>query len=175
MKRHVALVGFMAAGKSSIGRKLARRLDCVFVDTDELIAREHGAIREIFARDGEAAFRRYEHEAIERVLTAGDAGVIALGGGAMTRGENRTILKDRAHTVFLRVSAERILQRVRRSREPRPLLGARPSLARIRALYEERMPYYSGADHVVAAERMNDHEILDDILLWLNEQKIALR
>jgi shikimate kinase len=170
VKRHVALVGFMAAGKSTIGRKLARRLECAFVDTDELIVREHGPIKEIFSREGEAAFRRYEREAIEQVLTSAQPCVAALGGGAMTIPENRTILKSRAHTIFLRVSAERIAQRVRHSPQARPVLGARPSLSRIRALYRERMPQYADADHVIEAERMSDRQIIDAILLWLNER-----
>lgn len=175
MKRHVALVGFMAAGKSTLGRKLARRLGCGFVDTDEVIVRNHGEVKEIFTREGEPAFRRYEREALERALVVGEAGIVALGGGALSSEENRALLKNHAHTIFLRVSPRRIMQRVRRSREPRPLLGARPSLARIRELYEARLPQYEAADHVVEAERMNDREILDEILLWLSERKITLR
>ena len=58
MKRHLALVGFMGAGKSTIGRKLARELGCAFFDTDDLIVRAHGAIAAIFSSEGEAAFRR---------------------------------------------------------------------------------------------------------------------
>jgi shikimate kinase len=170
VKRHLALVGFMAAGKSTIGRKLARRLECDFVDTDEVIVREHGAIQEIFALEGEAAFRRYEREAIEQVLAGAPPCVAALGGGAMTIPENRAMLKSRAYTIFLRVSAERIAQRVRHSPQARPALGARPSLSRIRALYRERMPQYADADHVIEAERLNDRQIVDAIVLWLNER-----
>ena len=106
MKRHVALVGFMGTGKSTIGRKLARELGCAFFDTDSLIVRAHGAIAEIFAREGEAAFRRYERETIEHVLRSGEAGVVGLGGGALTVAENRALLKEGAHRIFLRSCGE---------------------------------------------------------------------
>lgn len=169
MKRHVALVGFMAAGKSTIGRKLARELGCEFFDTDAEVVRAHGPVATIFEREGEAAFRRYEREAVESLLRSDETGVIALGGGAPTVAANRAFLRRRAHTVFLNVSPEQVLHRVSRSREPRPVLGDRPTLARIRQLYEERLPYYACADHVVEARRLNAREILDDILRWLRK------
>lgn len=174
MKRHVALVGFMGAGKSTIGRKLARELGCPFFDTDDLITRAHGKVATIFSREGEAAFRRYEREAIESVLDGVESGVVALGGGALTIEENRATVKSRTHCVFLKASPEQILARVRHGRQSRPLLGPKPTLARIRELYDQRLPYYAGADHVVEAKAMNDREILDDILTWLREEKIAL-
>lgn len=173
MKRHLALVGFMGTGKSTIGRKLARELGCAFFDTDNLIVRAHGAIAEIFANEGEAAFRRYERETIEHVLRTCEAGVLALGGGALTVAENRAFLKERAHRVFLRSSPEQILRRVRRSRVHRPLLGNRPTLAKIQKLYDERLAHYADADHVVEAERLSDRAVLDDILQWLREKNIA--
>lgn len=174
MKRHVALVGFMGAGKSTIGRKLARELGCSFFDTDHLIVRDHGTIAEIFSREGEAAFRQYEREAIGQVLSGDDAGVVALGGGALTVDENRAFIKERAHRIFLRSSPAQILRRLRRSRERRPLLGVRPTLTQIQRLYGERLAHYADADYIVAAERLSDRAILDDILQWLSEKKIAL-
>src|SRR6202035_2258848 len=100
MKRHVALVGFMASGKSTIGRKLARRLGAPFVDTDALVVRAHGPIAAIFAGEGEAAFRRYELTAIGEALDATPAGVLALGGGALTDAKSCELLHDRAYRVF---------------------------------------------------------------------------
>jgi shikimate kinase len=164
----------MGAGKSTIGRKLARELGCAFFDTDDLVVHTHGAIPEIFSSQGEAAFRRYEQEAIGSVLSGADASVVALGGGALTIAENRALLKERAHRIFLRSSPEQILRRLRRSRERRPLLGARPTLAQIRELYDARLAHYADVDHIVEARRMSDRAILDDILQWLNEKKIAL-
>lgn len=174
MKRHVALVGFMGAGKSTIGRKLARKLRCAFFDTDDLIAREHGAVAAIFACEGEPAFRRYERDAIAKILASGEAGIVALGGGALTVAENRKVLKKHAYRIFLRASPEQILARVRSSAELRPLLGPVPTMKRIRELYEARLPQYAGVDYVVEAARMTDRQILDDILSWLREKNVAL-
>jgi shikimate kinase len=159
MKRHLALVGFMASGKSTIGRKLARRLGCSFVDTDAVVAGEHGPIAEVFAREGEAAFRRYEH---------------AASGGALTVAANRKLLADRAYCVFIRVSPEQVLERVRKSKERRPVLGDAPTLAKIKDLYERRMPQYESADHMVQADRLRSQEVLDDIVAWLGRRQIQL-
>ena len=88
MKRHVALVGFMASGKSTIGRKLARRLRWPFVDTDAMVVRKHGAIGAIFESQGEPEFRRYEHEAIRDALEASERSIVALGGGGDSPSRN---------------------------------------------------------------------------------------
>ena len=172
MKRHVALVGFMASGKSTIGRKLARKLGWPFFDTDALVVREHGPIPAIFETEGEAAFRRYEQAAIAAVLGNAEASVVALGGGALTTTENRSLLRDRAYRVFIKISAEQIFARVRRSRETRPVLGHAPTLARIRELYSLRMPAYESADRVVEASRRSDQSVIAEIVEWLNEKKL---
>lgn len=174
MKRHVALVGFMASGKSTIGRRLAKRLGWAFVDTDDIIAREHGPIPTIFATEGEPAFRRYEHGAISAALRGSESSVIALGGGALTFAANRPLLQRRAYRIFIKVSAEQVLARVRKSREKRPVLGADPTLASVSALYEARMPQYVQADYVVEAERRSGRDVLEDILDWLRARRITL-
>jgi shikimate kinase len=170
MKRHVALVGFMASGKSTIGRKLARRLGWLFVDTDALIVREHGAIPAIFETQGEAAFRMYEQSAIRAALDRTPSHIIALGGGALTLSENRLLLEERAHRVFIRVSPEQVFARIRRSRGTRPMLGTAPTLERIRELYAARMADYAGADLVVDASQVSDAGVIDQIVAWLNER-----
>jgi shikimate kinase len=173
VKRHIALVGFMASGKSTIGRKLARRLGWLFVDTDVLIVRAHGPIASIFERDGEAAFRRYEQSAIRAVLDRAPAHVIALGGGALTLTENRRMLEAQAHRVFIRISPEQVFARVRRSREMRPMLGAAPTLERIKELYAARMASYATADLIVDASRLSDAGVIERIVSWLGERQIV--
>ena len=143
MKRHVALVGFMASGKSTIGRKLAHRLGWAFFDTDAIVVRAYGPIPAIFANEGEAAFRRYERAAIGDTLESDEPRVVALGGGALTLAENRRVLGERAFQIFIKISPEQILARVRRSRETRPILGPNPTLARIRQLYATRLAHYA--------------------------------
>ncbi len=174
MKRHVALVGFMAAGKSTIGKRLARRLKRAFFDVDDLVVREHGAVSDIFYDEGEAAFRRYEAAALEHVLDEGEPGVVALGGGALSSDENQRLLKKRAYRVFIKITPEQALERMRHSRRVRPLLGPTPSLARIQELYAKRMPQYAHADHVVEADHLTTAQTVDDIIAWLHKKKIAI-
>lgn len=169
MRRHVALVGFMASGKTTIGRKLARRLGVPFVDTDAVIVRDHGPIVEIFSSDGEESFRRHETAVIGEVLARPEASVIALGGGALTLAQNRKLLEASAYRVFIKISPKQILARVRRSREVRPMLGPAPTLMRVKALYQQRLPDYATSDRVVDAEHRNDREVVDEIVSWLRD------
>ena len=174
MKQHLALVGFMAAGKSTIGNKLARKLKCAFFDTDDLVVQEHGAVSDIFYAEGENAFRRYEHAAIADVLESGDPGVVALGGGALTHEPTQKLLKKRAYRIFIKVSPEQSLERLRRSRRIRPLIGPTPSLSKIKDLYTKRMPQYAHADYVVEADDMSTSQVVDAIVEWLHKKKIEL-
>lgn len=163
----------MAAGKSTIGKKLARNLRVKFFDIDDLIGQAHGPIKEIFREQGEPAFRRYEHETIGRVLDDQPA-VLALGGGAVTHSPTRELLRDRAYRVFIKVSLERILGRLRRARIVRPLLGTRPSLPGISELYESRLPAYASADFTVEATDLEVAEIVNRIVEWMRERKLTL-
>ncbi len=174
MKRHVALVGFMAAGKSTIGKRLARKLKCAFFDTDDLIAEQHGSVSDIFYNEGEAAFRRYEHTALAHVLEDGESGILALGGGALTNDENQKLLKKRAYRVFIKVSPEMALDRMRHSNFVRPLIGPNPQLSKIKDLYTKRMPQYAHADYVVEADHLSTAQVVDNIIAWLHKKKIEL-
>jgi shikimate kinase len=157
----------MASGKSTIGRKLARKLGWKFCDTDSLIVREHGAIASIFQSDGEPVFRRYEHDAIRVALDEPASSVVALGGGALTYPANLPLLTRHAYCIFIKVSPEQILGRVRRSREFRPLLGDAPTLDRVRELYATRLPAYESADYTVDASERSDATVIDEIAGWL--------
>jgi shikimate kinase len=132
----VALIGPMGAGKSSIGRRLARALDVPFTDTDGEIARRHGAIPELFAVGGERGFRQLERAVVAEAL-AGD-GVVALGGGAVLDPETRHDL-ERCTVVLLTVSEEAVAARLTGGRRPL-LTDGIDSWRRIRderaALYE---------------------------------------
>lgn len=174
MKRHISLVGFMAAGKSTIGKKVARKLKSAFYDIDDLVVERHGPISDIFYTQGEAAFRHFEYDAIGHVVESLPPGVIALGGGAVTFDESFKLLKKRTYRVFIKVSPEQILGRLRRSPRVRPLLGPAPSLHKIKELYAQRMPRYAHADLVVEADDMSTVQIVDHILEWLHKKKIEL-
>ncbi len=172
MKKHLALIGFMAAGKSTVGKKLARKLKCAFFDTDDLIVDEHGEIADIFSNEGEAAFRHYEHTAVAHVLDDGEPGVLALGGGALTHEPTQKLVKKRTYRIFIKVSPEQVLERLRKSLRVRPVLGPTPSLSRVKDLYTKRMPQYAHADYVVEADGMTTSQIVESIVEWLHKKKI---
>jgi shikimate kinase len=138
----------MAAGKTTIGRKLARELECEFIDTDALVSELHGPISEIFANEGEARFREYERAAAERAFS-GPAKVVALGGGAVTHAPTRSLIEKHAVRIYIAVSPEKILGRLRRSRTVRPVIGETPTLAGVRTLMAAREPFYREAEIVV--------------------------
>ena len=143
------LVGFMGAGKSSVGRMLARRLKWLFEDLDDRIERrEARTVPEIFRTTGEADFRRAEREALQEVLdqlrSGGGARVVALGGGAFAQPANAALLRSTEFPImFLDAPAEELWQRcqrqVRTDATPRPLLS---SLDRFSELYRSRRQAY---------------------------------
>ena len=174
MRAHLALVGFMASGKSTIGKRLARKLHCAFYDTDDLVVKEHGGISDIFYNEGESAFRTYEHSALDHVVQTGKPGVIACGGGVLSYEPSAKLLKKRAYRIFVKVSPEQVLERLRKSRVVRPLLGPTPALSTIKQLYAKRMPQYAHADYVLEADGMSTAQIVDAIVEWMHKKKIEL-
>jgi len=151
-KSHIALIGFMAAGKTTIGRRLAQELQLPFIDTDDVIAGRHGSIAQLFTRYGDAGFREREFAAVREALD-GPPAVIALGGGAVTYGPTRHLVAERAVRVYLDVPLETLVTRLRRSRRIRPVIGESPTPQRVRALLEERAPLYREAEIVVQGGR----------------------
>ena len=142
----------MAAGKSTIGRRLARELEIPFIDTDDLIVARNGAVADLFTRTGEAGFRAAEFEAVREALD-GPAGVIALGGGAVTYEPTRRLVAERALRVYLEITVETLVARLRRSHTVRPLVGPEPSEERVRELLAAREPLYREAEIIVAGPR----------------------
>jgi shikimate kinase len=144
----VVLIGFMGAGKSSVGPVLGERLGWTFEDLDERIERrERRKVPEIFRDSGESEFRRAEHAALKELLSelrAGAARIVALGGGAFAQKRNAMLLKaGHVATVFLDAGAEELWQRCKQQAEQqgmeRPLLG---SVESFRELYGARRPHY---------------------------------
>jgi shikimate kinase len=145
--RAVFLVGFMASGKSSVGKALAHRLQWDFIDLDERIAaRENKTVPEIFRSVGEEAFRAAESAALQHLLvTLKQDTVVALGGGAFVREQNRDLLRDWT-TIFLDAPADELWQRCSLDPAERPLRKDRGQFAE---LYEERLPSYRRASGTV--------------------------
>lgn len=131
----LVLIGPMGVGKTTIGKKLARRLDLPFVDTDVLVTDEHGEIPEIFETQGEAKFREYEEQALASALST--VQVVATGGGAVLSGTNQRAM-DSAIVIYL--STNGLHMRSRLSNGNRPLL--KNGIADWKEIYESRKPLY---------------------------------
>jgi shikimate kinase len=164
----------MASGKSTIGKRLARKLKCAFFDTDDLVVAQHGPISDIFYNEGEAAFRNYEHDALAHVVSEGEPGIVACGGGALSFEPSAKLLKKKTYRVFIKVTPELVLERLRNSRNVRPLLGPTPTLSRIKSLYIKRMPQYAHADYVIEADGMSTVQVDNAIVEWLHKKKIEI-
>ena len=149
----IFLVGLMGAGKTSVGKVLARRLGKAFYDCDHEIERATGVkVPVIFDIEGEAGFRAREARVLAELVTRTDI-VLATGGGAVTRESSRRCLKERGTVLYLHASPETLWGRVRNSRN-RPMLKVGDPRERIAALYAERDPLYRDiADHVIESER----------------------
>jgi len=171
-KRHIALVGFMAAGKTTIGRLLARELELPFVDTDERIVARHGPVADIFARDGEAGFRTAECDAIRAVLEEEPA-VIALGGGAITHAPTREVVRAGAITVYLELPVEELVARLRRSKTVRPVVGAEPTIETVAPILAAREPLYREATLTVPGPHPTRDDYAIEIARRLREAGYA--
>nr|WP_315900839.1 shikimate kinase [Microbacterium esteraromaticum] len=163
----LVLVGPMAAGKTSVGRKVARLLDVPFIDTDKRVAAEHGPIPQIFAEQGEAHFRALERAAVAQAVA--DGGVISLGGGAVTDSDTRALLA-RHPVVFLTVTEDAVAQRLGGS--SRPLLsGEDDPVTRWRTIFEQRRGWYDEvADLTIDTSRRPMRMIAEEIAAWRTEQ-----
>jgi shikimate kinase len=170
---NVILVGFMGAGKSSVGRMLARRLGRCFVETDEMIeAREGLSVREIFAARGEAYFRAAEEEVLGLLaLKRGD--VIATGGGFPCREGRLAALRALGTVVWLSGDFDLLYRRALAAGE-RPMLSGR-SRDEVEALYRSREPFYRQADLTVDTGRRSVDEVVATLVRALRARAAAGR
>lgn len=159
----------MGAGKTTIGKHLARELDVAFLDTDEIIARRHGPIPVLFARIGEAGFRAVEFDAVREALLA-PPGVIALGGGAVTHAPTRALLAERSLRVYLDIPLEALVARLHRSPTLRPVVGTLPSAERVAELLAQREPLYLESEIVVRGPRRSKRAFALEIVRRLRER-----
>jgi len=151
----IALLGLRGAGKSTIGRRLARRLRVPFVELDRKIETAAGlSLDEIFALHGQDYYRRLEREALGSLLADDRPAVIATGGGIVTSGETYALLRRRAITVWLRAGAEDHWNRVVQQGDRRPMADNPEAMAELRRLLAARQPLYAEAALVVDTSRL---------------------
>lgn len=162
---NIILIGFMACGKSSVGRRLSQALDIEFLDTDKLIEQKTGtAISDIFAKHGESAFRTMETECLKDLLSREKgAFVLSVGGGLPIREENRKLLPQIGKVIYLKVSADTVFMRVRND-STRPLLQTPNPRGRIMDLMSARKQFYEdAADYIIEADNKSFDEIIREI------------
>lgn len=168
---NLALIGFMGTGKTSVGWMVAENLKFNFLDTDEMIqARTGRSIADIFAKDGEAAFRALEREVVGELSTR-EKTVISTGGGLPTNPENLAALKTHALVVCLWSAPEKIWERVRHQSH-RPLLHDPDPQKKIRELLAVREPFYKQADVLINTDLRSAREVAQQIELQF---KLATR
>jgi shikimate kinase len=164
----VFLTGFMAAGKTTVGHELGKRLSLAVFDTDEMIESLcRKSIGAIFDDEGEAAFRRYEKKVLHSIAWKGV--VVSTGGGIVLDESNRQFMRENGIVVYLHADPSAILKRVSRD-QTRPLLKD-DKVGKIVTLLEERMPYYLDADFAVNTAGKSVDTIVDEISGFLVRHK----
>jgi shikimate kinase len=147
------LVGMMGSGKTYYGAKLAERLNVPFVDLDRRIEElEERTINQIFETDGEAYFREIESKHLRELTDEYEHAVIATGGGTPCFDDNMVWMRQTGHTIYMRVPAEVLIERLSGSAENRPLirgLNETDLYERVHSLLEKRQPYYLQAHEIV--------------------------
>ena len=160
---NIALIGFMGTGKTSVGRIVADQLHFEYVDTDELIQSQTGrSITDIFAKDGEPAFRALEQKTVEELVGRMKT-VISTGGGLPVNPKNLASLKSHALVVSLWSSPEKIWERVRHQSH-RPLLHDKNPQAKIRELLDAREPFYKQADVLLNTDLRSVREVAQQVV-----------
>ena len=171
LKKHIFLTGFMGSGKSTIGKKLARRLRAKFIDTDEIIElSQKMEIKNIFKVEGESHFRKYEEFVLEGIINTEKNAVISLGGGTLLSDVNLKKVLDAGILIYIKSSPSEIWKRIKHSTR-RPLLRKdgeewtrQMYLNRIAELMEEREIGYKQAQFVLDRDGKEVDEIVREIL-----------
>lgn len=170
--RPIILIGLMGAGKTTIGRRLANRLDIPFRDADhEIEAAANLSVAEIFAQHGEDYFREGEKKVIARLLDEG-VQVLATGGGAWMNEQTRALVKGQGVSVWLKAEFDILMARVRR-RSHRPLLKDPDPEGVMRRLMDERYPIYAEADLTVMSVDA-PHEVIVEAVVKALEQNVGI-
>jgi len=159
---NIYLVGFMGTGKSAVGRLIAKKNKFQFIDLDELIElRQKRLISDIFAKDGEAYFRKVERQAL-RDVSCERHFVVACGGGIVIDPDNMNTMKNTGRVICLSATAEAILKRTSGCSH-RPLLNVKDPKKQIELLLKLRAPYYAAADKVIDTTRLSLKQVADKI------------
>ena len=168
MKSNIALVGFMAVGKSAVGQLLAKKTDKTFVEVDFLIEKNAGkSIKQIFNEEGEIAFREYEIALIKEISNRKNQ-VLACGGGVVLNKINIDRLKQESVVIWLTASLQSILERLQDTGETRPLIAGKNRETEVQSLLRLRQPFYKiAADIRVDTTGLNVEQVVKKTLIKL--------
>jgi shikimate kinase len=177
-KRHIVLIGFMGAGKTTVGRQLAEALNLPFVDSDEWIELREGlTVSKLFEEKGEAYFRAVEREFLEE-LKSKEPSVVAVGGGLPCVDNNIKVLKELGLVIYLNVSLLTVLKRLKEEQLSRPLIAgvSGSDLHRfVEDLLSERVTFYKQADLFVPNESSSINKVVESIQKDISKLNIQFK
>ena len=160
---NILLTGFMGAGKTTVGKKLAKRLGYFFIDTDREIEKEQGCrITEIFKYGGEECFRDLETDILQKLQTKQNL-VIATGGGMVLRNENRSLMQSLGTRVYLKVELQELMRRLKKDKK-RPLLQKSKPEEHILEMLQQRKSIYEEAECIIDTTDLSPHQMVTEII-----------
>ena len=160
---NILLTGFMGAGKTTVGKKLAKRLGYFFIDTDREIEKEQGcSITEIFKYGGEECFRDLETDILQKLQTKQNL-VIATGGGMVLRNENRSLMQSLGTRVYLKVELQELMRRLKKDKK-RPLLQKLKPEEHILEMLQQRKSIYEEAECIIDTTDLSPHQMITEII-----------
>ena len=161
--KHIILIGFMGAGKTTLGKALAQECGLPFVDTDErIVQQQNREINDIFQKEGESFFRQLETQQL-RTLVQEARSVVSVGGGLPVQPQNQPLLRELGETIYLKASKETLLERLQGS-ENRPLLKGGELKQKIETLMAERESIYERtADRIVVTDQKTPEEVIEEL------------
>ena len=164
-KHNIILIGFMGSGKTSVGERLAKKMDYTFIDTDTLIEQnQKDTISHIFELRGEEYFRELETKLIQELSATMQEAVLSTGGGMPLRELNRELLRNLGYVVYLRASTQSTVNRLMKD-ETRPLLQGENLEERVDRLQKERAPFYTQTAHItIDTDHLTPEEITERVL-----------
>ena len=170
MEKNLTLTGMMGVGKTTIGKRLARKLKYAFVDIDKIIENQEGeSISSIFKNKGEDYFRKLEKQQTLKELKK-DKSVISLGGGAFLNSSIRKCSKKHSISFWLDVPIETLLKRLKKSKN-RPMLGKEKTDGSIKKIYYIRKKFYNKADYRIKCKTLNLKQVIEKILYFYEKSR----
>ena len=163
--KRIALLGLRGAGKSTIGKQVAKQLDLPFVELADVIESSAGmSLNEIFSLGGQSSYRKFEQQAIEKILLDVNEGILAIGGSVVADTTTYEKLLNTCTTVWLQASPEDHMQRVLAQGDNRPMAGNRRAMDELRRILIEREPLYQRADYIVDTHNKSVQQTCAEVL-----------